>query len=344
MKANRRFARFLRVAPTLALASAASAAAVPASAETLTAQDILEQFNDVFTTTFTSGHDVQGRSVAGTITGGAQFYTQGYGGDAPPGSDFQAVNAVDTTAGCNGCKINNGGSLNTTGTNAASFIFNGGGSAKQNEPAFVMSDFTVPLNALESTLSGLAANNVNPTDTNQYYFDANHVYNDGIAVFSVSASTLQTAATIGVDVGSASTVVINVTGSSGFGFTPQANFTYGGSVSSQKTVAQHVIWNFEDAGSLSMDRDWSGAFLAGRAAVSNSVSIDGFLYAYSFNGSGELHDWPFAGVLPPTGVPEPSTWAMLIAGLAGAVFVGRRRPRDPDRVRPNALPGTLRLT
>jgi hypothetical protein len=48
-----------------------STASVPASAAVLDVSDILTQFNAVVTGSFSSGHDVEGRLVAGAINGGA---------------------------------------------------------------------------------------------------------------------------------------------------------------------------------------------------------------------------------------------------------------------------------
>ena len=74
----------------------------------------------------------------------------------------------------------------------------------------------------------------------------------------------------------------------------------------------------------------SGAsILAPDAAVSIlNGNISGSLFASSYLGGGELHnDNLFDGALPSSAVPEPSTWAMLIAGFAGLGFVARRRAR-----------------
>ena len=98
---------------------------------------------------------MEGRLVAKTITGGATFYNNPNALSGP--SSFQAVNAINIT-GCGSCNIDTGGSVNYVTSNAGSFNFNGGGSLKQNSPSFAISDFTTPLNALETNLAAMVAN------------------------------------------------------------------------------------------------------------------------------------------------------------------------------------------
>jgi choice-of-anchor A domain-containing protein len=308
------------------------AAAAPAKADVvgLSALDIMHQLNAVVTNNFSTSSDVEGRLAAGTIKGGATFYTSPNALDQS--SSFQAVNAQSIT-GCSSCNVNNGGSVNYVTGNSGHFNFNAGGghaagSLAQNSPAFTMSDLTTPLDALTSQLTGLAANaTVNSADPNNFTFDASKVTGD-TAVFSLSATSLAAANNILFNVsGSVQTIVIDVTGAVNYAFTQNGNFN------GSTFLNEHVIWNFEDAGSLNL-KYWHGAILAGDAAVSNSSPLEGFLYASSFAGNGELHDRPFQGALGAAGgtaaaAPEASTWAMLTLGFAGLAFAGYRQRRGP---------------
>ncbi len=98
---------------------------------------------------------------------------------------------------------------------------------------------------------------------------------------------------------------------------PNANFN-----EPSPGFSDQVIWNFEGSTNLSF-KLWHGAVLAGGASVTNTSPIEGFLYAASYSGQGELHDRPFTGTRAPP-VPELSTWAMMGLGFVGLGLMGRR--------------------
>jgi choice-of-anchor A domain-containing protein len=301
-----------------------AAAALPARAGVITAEQILEQFNGVISGTMSSPTDVEGRLVAGTIdsTTSTPFYSNPNPLSSP--SSFQAVNAL-TIESCPSCDVDNGGSVNYVDSNAGSFSFNAGGgnpkgSLVQNMPAFSMSDFTTPLNALQTQLGALTANSNVKTSPNSLDFDVTPV--DGLAVFDISTTDLEAAndSITFTDATSATTIIINVTGGS---FAEAGGENFNGDA----YLAEHVIWNFEGATTLSMGQ-WYGAVLAGDATVTNSSPLNGFLYAENLAAGGELHDYPFEGTIS-SPVPEPSTWAMMALGFAGLGFAGFRRRKAP---------------
>lgn len=285
-----------------------------ASATALDASQILSQFNVVAATTLSSGHDIEGRVVADQITGGATFYNNPRGA----ASAFAAINAnrIDSF----NANINNGGSVNYQLSDAAHFNFNGGGSAGYQRTPFAMSDFTTPLDALALQLSQLAANSsVNASDPNRFTFNLTPDAS-GTAVFDLTTAQLSASRNL-LFSGAAQTIIVNV---SGAGYVDTTNFN------ADAFLNTHLIWNFTDATSLSF-QGWHGAVLAGKAAVTNSSAMEGFLYANSFRGNGELHDFGFAGSLPaatpPVAVPEPSTlWLLAIAAL-GWLALGRWQRR-----------------
>jgi choice-of-anchor A domain-containing protein len=152
-----------------------------------------------------------------------------------------------------------------------------------------------------------ANSTVNAKDPNNFTFNETGT----TAVFDLTTTQLQSAANIEFT-GSASTIIINVSGAS---FTDNANINIDNSLSSK------IIWNFEDAKSISL-RGWDGTILAGSASVSAGSAINGMLYAENYTGNGELHSVAFSGVLP---VPEPGTYAMFGVGLAGVLLAARKR-------------------
>lgn len=294
----------MRILSSLMLGAAL--ASTPAFADTLTASQILTQFNGIVTNQFSSQSDVEGRLVTGELKVGATFYNNPNSST----SGFAAVNAITIDSG-NWMNVNNGGSVNFQSSNAGKFNLNGGGSVVKQSPAFAMTDFTTPLNALQSQLSQLTANStVNGTDPNKFTF----VETGTTSVFSLTTTQLQAAANIEFS-GNASTIIINVSGNS---FDDYANINIANSLSSK------IIWNFVDATTINL-RGWSGTILAGQATVSAGSAINGVLYANNYTGNGELHSVAFTGVLPTAPVPEPESYAMMLAGLGLMSLIARRK-------------------
>lgn len=298
-------------------------AANTAIAGPLTSNQILTQFNAVVSNDFATSSDVEGRLATTNLVRGATFYNNPRGA----ASDYAAINAVNI-GNVNG-NVNNSGAVNYQAGNAGRFNMNGGGKISQT-PAFAMSDFTNPLDALASQLYGMAANStINADDPNNFTFNVNGG-TDSTAVFSLTTAQLARAANINFS-GRADTIIINISGDT---FNSNANFN------DNSNLKSNIIWNFIDADSL-LFRSWNGAVLAGGASVGSGSQMQGFLYAKNFTGNGELHDYRFAGNLPPvdvpptadvppTGeVPEPSTIALL---GAGAVMLLARRRRAPARL------------
>ena len=281
-------------------------------ATALTAGDILGQFNAVISGNFTSNSDVEGRLVANALQGGSTFYL-------PRGtavaSSFGVVNAITVGSGVTNANVNNGGNVDVQGSNQGHFNLNGGGRITST-PAFAITDFTTPLNALTSQLAGLSANStINASDPNNFTFNETPDAS-GTAVFKLDSSTLASARNL-VFNGTASTIIINVTGTS---YVDTTNFN------TSAYFNQHVIWDFAQATSLSF-QNWHGSVLAPLATVSNSSAMEGTLYARNFNGSGELHDFTFAGTLPAqaTSVPEPASASLLGCALLSLGIVSSRR-------------------
>jgi choice-of-anchor A domain-containing protein len=180
--------RLQRGLTAVALMAPVLVAAMPARAAVITADAILDQFNAVVSDNFSTNSDVEGRLVAGNINNGqsSTFYENPNPLSSP--SAFQGVNAL-TIQSCPGCNVDHGGGVNFITSNSGTFNLNGGGSVAQNNPSFAMSDFTTPLNGLQTDLAGLTSNStVSSPNSNSLVFDVTPV--DNVAVFDITGAQL----------------------------------------------------------------------------------------------------------------------------------------------------------
>lgn len=90
-----------------------------------------------------------------------------------------------------------------------------------------------------------------------------------------------------------------------------------------------IIWNFVQATEISTNRMVHGSILAPLARLTNTTPIEGTVVAREMSMRGEVHLGSYAGgsnwLVEP--VPEPMSWAMLIAGF-GMVGAAMRRRRQ----------------
>lgn len=201
-------------------------------------------------------------------------------------------------------------------------LADGGANDLQARIAGQTAGFTDAFTNLSVALAGLSLAN-NPSSITQGgqgpIFNAVKGAN-AFALFNIDAALLASPELNFNVAAGAFPIIVNVTGTT-VNWTANAVGGFNGSLN------QRIIWNFKDATSISFQRIVHGSVLAPNATVSNTTPIEGSLVAKTFVQGGEVHLGTFNGTIPFVAVPEPASWAMMIAGfgLAGASL--RRRPR-----------------
>lgn len=277
---------------------------------------VINDWNLVVTGNWTNNsQDVEGNAfIGGSFTGGSPTVGLRLNAAAWAGRDSLVV-AGNTSVSNINLQAGNfvrGGSL------TGNVNHNGGGSTRVDNTLSIWgASISAELSALSGSLRNLAADSVAQYPTNQ---PSAVRYNatpgaDGIAVFSVSAANVfnnSNIQQIELSTGGASQIVINVSGTT-------VNFNNGNMVGNWATAfaRANVIWNFYEATSITLDRNFNGAILAPLAHLTNSTAIDGSVFVRSFNQSGEVH-------LPFSTVTVPAPGALALMGVA-AVAAGRRR-------------------
>jgi choice-of-anchor A domain-containing protein len=94
-------------------------------------------------------------------------------------------------------------------------------------------------------------------------------------------------------------------------------------------LANMAIWNFYNATSVVVGRQFGGSILATGATLTNHNNIEGAVVVKGFDGRGELHLRSFTGQLYPNSDPrqvdEPGTLVLVGAAALAAALTRRRR-------------------
>ncbi|MEO9648410.1 MAG: choice-of-anchor A family protein [Roseobacter sp.] len=294
------------------LAAAVALFPMSAQAVTLSAPEILQQYNVITRGDFINrSDDIEGNAfIGGNLTSGNQFEFGAQ--DTSPRSDVAELvilGDVDSSVGL------------IRGGNAQRDVFIAGSSnaGLQNSAVLTTDASLVPenvfdtLDALSTQLAGLEANSVAGVGTNRLTLDASGT-TSGIAIFDLTIADLNLGE-VDTILGDAELVVINVFGDGAIA----TNF-----LGNSLPFGQKTIWNFTDAEDLVFERTFVGQILAGGATVENRGNIEGTLFAETFVQGSEAHLNRFTGELPEvTAVPLPAGGVLLLGGLA--FFAGMRR-------------------
>ncbi|WP_380873693.1 hypothetical protein ACFB49_43190 [Sphingomonas sp. DBB INV C78] len=266
--------------------------------------------------------DVQGR-----IAAGGSVSLNNYGVGSSLGTAANGTNTLVVGGAFSG---NNGqlfkGNAVVGGASATNGFTIANGSLTKNTTVPI--DFAaegVFLNALADTLGAMSA-----TGGSQFQYGTMKLTgaNSGLNIFTVSAADLSKANNFQIFVPKGAQVLVNVKGADA----SMQNMGFG----LNGLDATNVLLNFYEATDVKLGGiGIYGSVLAPGAAVKfNNGQLNGLLVAASFHGTGELHNVGYKGGLldaPKTAVPEPATWAMMIAGF-GLVGGAMRRSRAAKAV------------
>lgn len=330
-------------------------AALPLAAHAqLTAGQALSQFNLVVLGDANSNSHVDGRSfVGGSLSGNGDFVqhpsdtpASGYAGLTVLGNaQLGSVNGLGISVGGNltGGNINAGtariqGNVSNANLNGISPAAIGGTSSQSNINSGVLvgaaktaalsaasaqataQNFATLFNQTSSYLSTLAdTGGTVSIQGNRATFNA--VANHGVAVFNLSAidTALFAVGEFDFHLNGATTIIFN---SDDTNITTAANFLGGAAT----TYGKNFLWNFYNATDITLNSQFGGSLLATHAKLSNFNNIEGSVVVNTLSQRGEIHLQPFAGTIPVTPVPEPSTYALLLVGLGlMAATVTRRK-------------------
>ena len=151
-------------------------------------------------------------------------------------------------------------------------------------------------------------------------------------VFNLTAEQFADAAhNIDIEAPAGSTIIVNVAGNN---LTLGAGLYYNGNqTTGDNSDDSHILFNFPDAQTVTIDAQFNASVLAPFALLSGTGQMGGNFIAAQIGQTGEVHNVEFVGSLPTeTGkqssaspVPEPGTWMMVGTGLVSLVGGLRRR-------------------
>jgi choice-of-anchor A domain-containing protein len=344
---------------TLIAAAAATLMAGSAHAATsLTSKEALQQFNVIALNNYTTSSHVQGRTFVGNdLIGNGAVLSQNSGNMLP--SVFAGVTVMGNISGTT---IENGGVYagsisNSTVNNGSSYIkgnstntsYNGSGNyyaggtvsggnrnqtksdtanalqtgykdaaltsavGKANDMANIVNNFSSYLSTLKSTGSTVAISSDQHTVTFNAVADSR-----GLAVFDltkIESSVFNSTVT---------DFKFNMNGALGAVFNTNDSAISLNANMNRTDLGGQLIWNFAGATSVTTTRTMDGQILVPTGTFSNlNTNVEGGVYAYNIVSTGEIHQ-----VLMSAPVPEPETYAMMLAGLAVMGAVVRRRRKQ----------------
>jgi choice-of-anchor A domain-containing protein len=345
----------------LVLTSIAAAAMLASSAQaaSLTAKEVLEQFNVVTLGSASVYNHIDGRTyVGGSLNGQNAVITMKP--TSLPSSDYAGLTvkgavsnvtiegggvvvygSISNTTVNTGNAVVYGSSSNTSYVGSGNHYIQGtvsGGNV--NTPAVTASTFTSAMttnvNAANSTDMSAVLKDFSAyvstwqstgstvdisADKHTVTFNAKAGSN-GVAVFDLTELDVKIFAATTTD------FIFNMNGATSAVLnTDEKNLTLTANFN-RTDLGNKLLWNFAGATSVTVNRTFDGQVLAVDGTFSNlsSANVEGGVYAKALVSTGEIHQQSYIGA-----VPEPETYAMLLGGLGLIGFIGRRRQKAAAR-------------
>lgn len=299
----------------LAATAAACLSMLPVAAQAVTAQDLLNGWNNIVLNDLQANAETEGTLFVGNdYTGGATVNP-----DNEPGVDLGNGLTVSLAVGgdvtSTGLNVNNGdvaigGANNTANTN--------GGTVTAGVAGIPTAQYISTFQTLSAELNALSdtGGTANTSDQNNINFQS-VAGPDGIAVFHIDGSVLANGTFNGISAPSGVTTIINVSGTAPT-IGVNGNFT--------DTM---VLFNFYEATSLNIQSAFNYSILAPLATVTlNGGGINGTVVSYNLTQNAEIRPAHFQGNLPSsasTVVPIPGAAGLLLSALVFGGIAARRR-------------------
>lgn len=332
------------------LVSAAALFCLASAAQALPVLDFgpASQYSGFFFSNVNAAADVEGRlAVGGNLTSGFDVgYRNPYGSTAP--SLVVAGNVSLTSQWGSAGSIYNGPTYSTN-TNktigpstapwigehklaAGNLVYGGSLTAANWQYATATKNANyIDFAAAKTQLSNLSTQLASASQVGSWISGSSGVQlmGDGasdIQVFNLGNTELKNISLSNIKAGAH--IVINST-LSNVVFSGDLGGNLGASIDGLASFRDRVVFNLSNASSVNVSTFLNGSVLAVNADVLGSGHLEGTLIANSLsagaNGKLELGYETFRPYVPTSPVPEPETYALMLAGLAAVSFIARRR-------------------
>lgn len=275
---------------------------------------LMSTHNLVVLGNFSSNSDVEGRSFIGGNFSAPN--ASNYGTHLTPASAWLGVDVLSVAGNMTiGNQIQlQAGNLRRGGSRSGNVNYNGGGveivdPSLPSQVSSIVSELTVTSATLHALTPDSVLNLPSPQPGPAQFVASPG--GDGIAVFSINGDNLFESGLvqqIELAANGATSIVVNVSGT-------DINWNNGSMVGSwlNPGVRTTTIWNFFEAQTINLQRNFNGAILAPFAHLTNNTAIDGSVFVASMAATGEVHLPNYTGYLPSPGATGVGVCGLLVA-------------------------------